>query len=91
MSSAWERLLGGLAATLATAQLQRAGAQSAAGTPVQTGATAEEEEAEAPAPLKALTPQEQRLRGEVQAEVSAITDVTPIPHNGCRPPKRRRV
>ena len=21
----------------------------------------------------------------------AITDVTPIPHNGCRPPKRRRV
>ncbi len=24
-------------------------------------------------------------------EVSAITDVTPIPHNGNRPPKRRRV
>ena len=24
-------------------------------------------------------------------EVNAITDVTPIPHNGCRPPKRRRV
>jgi small subunit ribosomal protein S11 len=24
-------------------------------------------------------------------EVSAITDVTPVPHNGCRPPKRRRV
>ena len=24
-------------------------------------------------------------------EVTAITDVTPIPHNGCRPPKRRRV
>jgi small subunit ribosomal protein S11 len=24
-------------------------------------------------------------------EVSAIRDVTPIPHNGCRPPKRRRV
>jgi small subunit ribosomal protein S11 len=23
--------------------------------------------------------------------VSAITDVTPIPHNGCRPPKKRRV
>ncbi len=23
--------------------------------------------------------------------VTAITDVTPIPHNGCRPPKRRRV
>lgn len=24
-------------------------------------------------------------------EIIAIRDVTPIPHNGCRPPKRRRV
>lgn len=24
-------------------------------------------------------------------EVKAIRDITPIPHNGCRPPKRRRV
>jgi small subunit ribosomal protein S11 len=24
-------------------------------------------------------------------EVSEIMDITPIPHNGCRPPKRRRV
>ena len=24
-------------------------------------------------------------------EVRAIKDVTPIPHNGCRPPKKRRV
>ena len=24
-------------------------------------------------------------------EVTKITDVTPVPHNGCRPPKRRRV
>ena len=24
-------------------------------------------------------------------EVSEIVDVTPMPHNGCRPPKRRRV
>ena len=24
-------------------------------------------------------------------EIRAIRDVTPIPHNGCRPPKRRRV
>lgn len=24
-------------------------------------------------------------------EVSEIIDVTPLPHNGCRPPKRRRV
>ncbi|MBD3325101.1 30S ribosomal protein S11 [candidate division KSB3 bacterium] len=27
----------------------------------------------------------------VGLEVRAIKDVTPIPHNGCRPPKRRRV
>ena len=27
----------------------------------------------------------------VGLEISAIRDVTPIPHNGCRPPKRRRV
>ncbi len=27
----------------------------------------------------------------VGLEVKAIKDVTPIPHNGCRPPKRRRV
>ena len=24
-------------------------------------------------------------------EISQISDITPIPHNGCRPPKRRRV
>ncbi|MGE4219151.1 MAG: 30S ribosomal protein S11 [Alphaproteobacteria bacterium] len=24
-------------------------------------------------------------------QITAIRDVTPIPHNGCRPPKRRRV
>ena len=32
--------------------------------------------------------------GSLQAaglEVNMIKDVTPIPHNGCRPPKRRRV
>jgi small subunit ribosomal protein S11 len=27
----------------------------------------------------------------VGLDISAIHDVTPIPHNGCRPPKRRRV
>ncbi len=27
----------------------------------------------------------------VGIEVRIITDVTPIPHNGCRPPKKRRV
>lgn len=24
-------------------------------------------------------------------EITGITDVTPVPHNGCRPPKRRRI
>jgi len=24
-------------------------------------------------------------------QISAIKDITPLPHNGCRPPKRRRV
>ncbi|MDE4953367.1 30S ribosomal protein S11, partial [Francisella tularensis subsp. holarctica] len=24
-------------------------------------------------------------------KVSSITDLTPLPHNGCRPPKKRRV
>ncbi|MCO3406538.1 30S ribosomal protein S11, partial [Pseudomonas aeruginosa] len=24
-------------------------------------------------------------------KIASITDVTPIPHNGCRPPKKRRV
>jgi small subunit ribosomal protein S11 len=27
----------------------------------------------------------------VGLDVKSIRDVTPIPHNGCRPPKRRRV
>lgn len=27
----------------------------------------------------------------VGLDISSIKDVTPIPHNGCRPPKRRRV
>ena len=32
-----------------------------------------------------------RALGAAGLEVSSITDVTPVPHNGCRPPKRRRV
>ncbi|POY34923.1 30S ribosomal protein S11 [Solitalea longa] len=27
----------------------------------------------------------------VGLEISSIKDITPLPHNGCRPPKRRRV
>ena len=32
-----------------------------------------------------------RSLGAIGLEVGAIQDVTPTPHNGCRPPKRRRV
>ncbi len=32
-----------------------------------------------------------RALQSVGLEVTMIKDVTPIPHNGCRPPKRRRV
>jgi len=31
------------------------------------------------------------LQASVGISVKSIRDVTPIPHNGCRPPKRRRV
>ena len=36
---------------------------------------------------------ESAVRGIAAAgiEISAIRDITPVPHNGCRPPKRRRV
>ena len=32
-----------------------------------------------------------RALGAAGLEVTSIKDVTPVPHNGCRPPKRRRV
>jgi small subunit ribosomal protein S11 len=32
-----------------------------------------------------------RALHNVGYKIGSITDVTPIPHNGCRPPKRRRV
>jgi len=36
---------------------------------------------------------ESAVRGVAAAglEITTIKDVTPVPHNGCRPPKRRRV
>ena len=36
---------------------------------------------------------ESAVRGIVAAgmEISVIKDITPVPHNGCRPPKRRRI
>ena len=32
-----------------------------------------------------------RAIGACDVEITMITDVSPVPHNGCRPPKRRRV
>jgi small subunit ribosomal protein S11 len=32
-----------------------------------------------------------RAIGTSGVEVTQITDITPLPHNGCRPPKKRRV
>jgi small subunit ribosomal protein S11 len=32
-----------------------------------------------------------RALAQVGLEITVIRDVTPLPHNGCRPPKRRRV
>ncbi len=32
-----------------------------------------------------------RSLGGTGLEIGPISDVTPVPHNGCRPPKRRRV
>ena len=41
---------------------------------------------------KSLGMQEAQLFvGALGLKVTSISDVTPIPHNGCRPPKRRRV
>ena len=31
------------------------------------------------------------LKPAAGVEITAIRDITPVPHNGCRPPKRRRV
>ena len=32
-----------------------------------------------------------RALSAIKIKIGTITDVTPIPHNGCRPPKKRRV
>jgi small subunit ribosomal protein S11 len=32
-----------------------------------------------------------RTLNQAGIEITEIVDITPIPHNGCRPPKRRRV
>src|SRR5512133_2857091 len=32
-----------------------------------------------------------RARNAIGLKITSISDVTPVPHNGCRPPKRRRI
>jgi small subunit ribosomal protein S11 len=32
-----------------------------------------------------------RSLASIGMEITSIKDVTPMPHNGCRPPKKRRV
>ena len=32
-----------------------------------------------------------RALNAVGLKITSITDVTPVPHNGCRPPKKRRI
>jgi small subunit ribosomal protein S11 len=32
-----------------------------------------------------------RALNAIGLKIASIADVTPVPHNGCRPPKRRRV
>ena len=36
-------------------------------------------------------PTSKKILAAAGLEVTAIRDVTPVPHNGARPPKRRRV
>mgnify|MGYP006196043993 CR=1 FL=1 len=33
----------------------------------------------------------ERALAALGIRITSISDVTPVPHNGCRPPKRRRV
>src|ERR687896_321962 len=42
-------------------------------------------------PFAAQMAAENAARKAAELEVGTISDVTPQPHNGCRPPKRRRV
>ena len=44
--------------------------------------------------VKGLGPGRENAIRSIQSaglEITSITDETPVPHNGCRPPKRRRV
>ena len=68
----------------------------AAATPAETAANAAKEHGMKTVEVYVKGPgsgRESAIRALQTAglEVSLIKDVTPIPHNGCRPPKRRRV
>ena len=63
-------------------------AQRAAGTAMRNGVREIEVKVKGPGPGR-----ESAIAALQQAglRISSIEDVTPLPHNGCRPPKRRRV
>jgi small subunit ribosomal protein S11 len=63
-------------------------AQRAAGTAMRNGVREVEVKVNGPGPGR-----ESAIAALQQAglRISSIEDVTPLPHNGCRPPKRRRV
>jgi len=63
-------------------------AQRAAGTAMRNGVREVEVKVKGPGPGR-----ESAIAAFQQAglRISSIEDVTPLPHNGCRPPKRRRV
>ena len=73
-----------------------AGAQSGAQTAAETAAKAAMEHGLKTVEVYVKGPgsgRESAIRAleTVGLQVTLIKDVTPIPHNGCRPPKRRRV
>lgn len=63
-------------------------AESAAKTAVETGMKTLEVTVKGPGAGRESAIRSLQAAG---LEVTAIRDVTPVPHNGCRPPKRRRV
>ena len=32
-----------------------------------------------------------QISGQTRSRITSINDITPVPHNGCRPPKQRRI
>jgi len=74
----------------------RKGTPFAAQTAAQTAARAAQEHGVRSVDVRVKGPgsgRESSIRALQAAglEIKSIKDVTPIPHNGCRPPKRRRV